>query len=172
MRLTITALLAAALALGAVGVPAPQVHADPQGKGKDAALARDMEAFHFLLDHRAAIQRNVTKLDKGVETLTESDDPKVAAVIQEHVQAMYDRVKNGRPIHRRDPLFDAIFRHANKITMKVEKTAKGVKVVETSDDPFVTRLIQAHAEVVNLFVKNGRAEMKKDHAVPERPTPE
>ena len=169
MRFTIAVLFAAAVVFGEVGVPPYTARAAPQGK--DAAFAKDMEAFHFLLDHRAAIQRAVTKLDKGVETLTESDDPKVAAVIQEHVQAMYERVKQGRPIHRRDPLFDALFGHAKKITMKIEKTTKGVKVTETSDDPFVARLIQAHAEVVNLFVKNGRAEMRKDHAVPERPKP-
>jgi hypothetical protein len=32
----------------------------------------------------------------------------------------------------------------------------------------VARLIQAHAEVVNLFVKNGFGEPHKNHAVPKR----
>jgi hypothetical protein len=36
-------------------------------------------------------------------------------------------------------------------------------------DPYAVRLIQAHAAVVDLFVGRGRAEMRRDHAVPERP---
>jgi hypothetical protein len=110
----------------------------------------------------------VKKLAEGVETLTESDDPKVAAVIRDHVESMYKRVEDGNPIHMRDPLFAAIFGHAGKISMKVEPTKKGVRVIETSADPYVAKLIQAHAEVVNLFIANGHAEVRKNHAVPER----
>ena len=47
-------------------------------------------------------------------------------------------------------------------------TKNGVKVVETSDDPYVAKLIQAHAEVVNLFLKNGRTEMRQNHQPPEK----
>jgi hypothetical protein len=82
---------------------------------------------------------------------------------------MYERVENGNPIHMRDPLFAAIFSNAGKISMKVERTEKGVRVVETSADPYIAKLIQAHAEVVNLFVKNGHAEVSKNHAVPKGP---
>ena len=106
----------------------------------------------------------------GVETLTESDKPEIAAKIQEHVAAMYRRVEEGRPIHMRDPLFAEVFRHAGQIELKFDKTEKGVKVVETSKDPYVVKLIQAHAEVVNLFVKNGFEEPPKNHAVPAAAT--
>ena len=34
--------------------------------------------------------------------------------------------------------------------------------------PYVARLIQAHADVVNLFVKNGFGEPHKNHAIPSR----
>jgi hypothetical protein len=81
---------------------------------------------------------------------------------------MYARVKEARPIHRRDPLFRAVFEHASQIAMRHDLTPKGVRVIETSTDPYVVKLIQAHAEVVNLFVKNGRAEMMKNHDVPAR----
>lgn len=141
----------------------------PGGEDWEAQRRADMELFHYLLDHRKAIVRKVTHLPDGIESLTESDDPKVAEKLQAHVASMKKRVEEKRPIHARDPLFAAIFRHAGKIKMKAENTTKGVKVVETSDDPFVAKLLQAHAEVVNLFVKNGRSEMRKDHAVPERP---
>ena len=81
---------------------------------------------------------------------------------------MSARVEDQRPIHRRDPLFAEIFAHADKIEMKYEATDRGVTVVETSSDPYVAKLIQAHAEVVSAFIKNGRSEMMKNHAVPAR----
>lgn len=136
------------------------------GRGPDADFQRDRDVFHYLLEHHTQIRRTVRQLDNGVETLTESDDPEVTKAIQEHVHAMYRRVKGNRPIRRRDPLFNAIFNHASKVKMQVEETEKGVRVVETSDDPFVVRLIQAHAEVVSAFVKSGHAEAMKNHPVP------
>jgi hypothetical protein len=138
------------------------------GKGKDASHAADMELFHFLLEHRAEIDRKVTSLPKGVETLTESKNPKVTEKLQTHVQSMYKRVEEKRPIHARDPLFAEIFRNTDKIKMVLEKTKQGVKVVETSEDPYVAKLIQAHAEVVSLFLKNGHAEAMKNHPLPEK----
>jgi hypothetical protein len=68
---------------------------------------------------------------------------------------MHQRLKEGRPIHVRDPLFAALFANGQKITMKVEPTKKGVRVAETSTDRYVTKLIQAHAEVVSKFAANG-----------------
>jgi uncharacterized protein len=138
------------------------------GKGKDASHAADMELFHFLLDHRGEIARKVTVLPNGVETLTESSNPKIVEKLQAHVQSMYKRVEEKRPIHARDPLFAEIFRNADKIKMKLEKTKGGVKVVETSEDPYVAKLVQAHAEVVSLFLKNGHAEAMKNHALPPK----
>ena len=139
------------------------------GPWDDAAFAQDRDTFHYLLGHREAIQRKVTKIPEGVETVTESDDPEVAATIQRHVESMHKRLQEGRPIHLRDPLFAAVFANAQKIKMKVEPTEKGVRVVETSDDPYVAKLIQAHAEVVNLFVAHGFAEVPRNHSVPESP---
>jgi len=144
----------------------------PQGKGgqfgKDAAHKADMELFHFLLDNRKEITRKVTNLPNGIETLTESANPKIVEKLQAHVESMYKRVEERRPIHARDPLFAEIFRNADKIKMKLEKTKSGVKVVETSEDAYVAKLIQAHAEVVNLFLKNGRVEMMQNHVVPDK----
>jgi hypothetical protein len=160
---------AVVLAGGLLAVPLSAQPA-PQGKGfgpgKDADHRADMELFHFLLDHRTEITRKVTNLPNGAETLTESANPKVTEKLQAHVASMYKRVKEKRPIHARDPLFAEIFRHSDKITMKLEKTERGVRVTETSDDPYAAKLIRAHAEVVNQFLKNGRTEMRKDHPLP------
>ena len=127
--------------------------------------------FQFLLKHHDKIQRTVKNLPNGVETLTESNDPEVAAQIKEHVEWMEYRIKNTHPIRMRDPLFAELFRHTDKIKMIHEDTVKGVRVVETSADPKVARLIQAHAQVVSKFVKHGFAEAMKPHAVPHSPLP-
>jgi len=80
-------------------------------------------------------------------------------------------VNEARPIHQRDPLFREIFRNASRISAQYEPTPKGSRVVETSSDAYVVKLIQAHAEVVTAFIANGHAEMMKTHAVPSRETP-
>jgi hypothetical protein len=128
----------------------------------------DMQMFHALLDNRARITRKVTVTADGVETLTESDDPEVAKTIQAHVASMSARVTEARPIHQRDPLFREIFKHTAMIVMKYELTPKGVRVIESSSDPYVAKLIQAHAEVINAFLANGRSEVMKNHPVPEK----
>lgn len=137
-----------------------------RGQGGDPQFAVDRDVFHFLLANHDQIRRQVTQRADGVETVTESDKPEIAAKIQEHVAAMHRRVVEVRPIHMRDPLFAEVFRHASQIEMKCENTKHGVKVIETSKDPYVAKLIQAHAQVVNGFVKNGFAEAQQNHAVP------
>ena len=136
--------------------------------GSGAGMDEDHAGFHFLLQHHDQIRRDVTKLPDGVETVTESDDPDVAAGIRKHVAAMARRVKEGRPIHARDPLFAEIFRHADAIVIVEEPTEKGIRVRETSKDAYVVELIQAHAEVVNAFVARGMPEMHRDHPVPKK----
>jgi len=140
-----------------------------QGPGQDPAFAADRQLFHQLLQHRDAIRRNVKKTEQGVETLTESDDPEVTRLIQKHVTSMQKRVEKSRPIHLRDPLFAEVFRHADSITMVYEKTGQGVRVTESSDDPYVVQLIQKHAEVVSLFIKHGFAEVHRNHDLPSKP---
>jgi intracellular sulfur oxidation DsrE/DsrF family protein len=122
--------------------------------------------FQFLLSHHDQITRTVKELPDGVETLTESDNPEIAEKIKEHVEWMSYRIENTQPIRMRDPLFAELFRHTDKIVMKHEDTEKGVRVVETSDDPYVAKLIKRHSEVVSAFVKRGFAEAMKNHAVP------
>jgi hypothetical protein len=110
----------------------------------------------------------VTKTANGVETLTESANVEVAPKLAVHVEAMHKRLLKGRPIHMRDPLFREIFRNADKIKMTVEKTPQGVKVSETSKDPYVAKLIQAHAEVLNQFLAKGHEEVRNSAAAGNR----
>jgi hypothetical protein len=145
-----------------------------QGRGMGGGMMADpdhradMELFHTLLDNRERITRTVTIRPDGVDTLTESDDPAVAKTLQAHVASMSARVKEARPIHQRDPLFREIFLNSSKIEMKHEVTPKGVRVIETSSDPYVARLIKAHADVIGAFLANGRSEAMKNHPVPDK----
>ena len=100
-----------------------------------------------------------------VETFN-TTSPKVQALIKEHAWAMKARLKNHAPIRRWDPLFAAIFENADKISLEVTNTPKGVKVVETSSDPYVVKLIQAHAASISEHVKEGPSSMPKRHELP------
>jgi hypothetical protein len=134
----------------------------------DSAHASDMQVFHQLLAHRAEITRQVVLRQDGIETVTESTNAEVTRLIQTHVAAMLARVEEERPIHRRDPLFAELFRYASRIEARHERTANGVRVVETSQDAYVVKLLQAHAEVVSAFIANGMSEMMKNHPLPPR----
>ena len=121
-----------------------------------------------MIEHRDTISRTIKNLPNGIETLTESSDPEVAAKIQDHVESMYSRMETANPIRMRDPLFREIFANAEKINMNVEHTDKGVLVTETSEDDYVARLLQKHAEVVSLFIQNGYSELPKNHEPPQK----
>lgn len=152
---------------------APDQGGPARGRGRgqwdDPRFIEDRKWFHFLLDNREKIRRTIERRPDGVETVTESDDPEVASGIQTHVAAMHARVEERRGIHMRDPLFREVFRHADKISMEITDTDKGVRVVETSDDPYVASLIQAHADVVSRFIEHGHDEVRRDHDLPSRP---
>jgi hypothetical protein len=154
--------------------PAPKAVAEPPkappaGKGpggKDPAFVNDRDTFHFLLENHKAIKRTVKMLENGVETVTESEKPEVAKKIQEHVPAMYERLKSGSGVRYWDPLFAEAFKHGKKMKMTITNTKTGVKVVETSDEVAVVKIIQAHAEVVSKFVVKGFDEAHKEHPLP------
>ncbi len=140
-----------------------------RGRGQqDEQLQADQQLLSYLIQNRSKITRTVKNLDNGVETITESYDAEVAKAIQSHVKSMYQRVENGNGIHLRDPLFRAVFTYAEVIEMKAEATNKGVHVVETSSNAYAVKLIQAHAAVVSLFIKNGPDEVRKNHDVPNQ----
>ena len=145
------------------GSAANQSHGMPGGHGP-----QDMKTIHSLLNAHQQVTRTVTKLSNGIQTLTESDDAQVRAMVRQHVAAMYQRLANKRPIRGWDPLFAELFKQADKIKMVMVDTAKGVSVTETSADPWVAKLLHAHAEAVSEFVKDGNAVMHKEHPLPNR----
>ena len=134
------------------------------GAGKDDL---DHQTIQTLIQNRNQIRRKVENLPSGVRTVTETDNDQLRPVLIAHVKAMYERLEEGRPIHMRDPLFRELFAHAKEINLVAKPTDKGLMVVETSDNPQVVKMIQEHAKVVSLFLKNGPAEVRKNHAVPQ-----
>ena len=176
--------LGGALALGPAvmaepgrGLGGPPQNGKGRGNGnKGGGLRRrggngphdiDHQAIQTLLQNRDQIQRKVENLPDGVRTLTETDNKELRPILIAHVEAMYDRLEEGRPIHMRDPLFRSLFAHAKEIKLIAKPTKKGLVVIETSENPKVVKLIQAHAQAVTLFLKNGPAEVRRNHPVPD-----
>ncbi len=141
-----------------------------QGQGRGMGMGgdqpQDMKTIHSLFDDHKKITRTVKNIGNGVETITESDDLKVKALIVEHAWVMKARLEKKQPIRQWDPLFAELFRNSDKIKLEITTTEKGVKITETSTDPYVVKLIQAHAAGVSEFVKEGMPSMHKEHPLP------
>jgi hypothetical protein len=113
--------------------------------------------LHDLFSNHDKIKRTVTNLPDGIRTVTESDDPEVAATIQKHVAEMGNRVEEGRdpnlPIET--PALHAIFQNKDKIKTAYEATEKGIIVVQTSADATTVKALQDHAAEVTDLAQRG-----------------
>ena len=160
-----TTTLAFALALGAAtaltvgSAPArasTNDHVPPMLQGGDATRGETGD-IHALFVNNEAIRRTVTNLPNGIRTVTESDDPQVAAIIKRHVDDMAKRVAEkrdpGLPIE--SPALRAIFENYDKIATNIEQTETGVIVTQTSADAATVALLQKHAGEVTAFVEDG-----------------
>jgi hypothetical protein len=130
----------------------------PGMMGGSATTGERSDIHDLFLDHDR-IKRTVTNLPDGIRTVTESDDPQVAAVIKRHVADMGKRVDEGRdpnlPIET--PALHAIFRYKDKIKSAYEETEKGVIVVQTSTDAAAVKALQEHAAEVSDLARRGMA---------------
>ena len=143
-------------------------HKGMMGKGMMHGNMADMMDIRFLLFNHQKIKRSVRRLPNGVETVTSSEDDAVAAKIQVHVKAMYERLQKKQVIRPMDPLFVALFENADKIDLKFTELPDGILVKETSKDPYAVKLIHAHADAVDRFVKEGMSAMMRMTPAPER----
>ncbi len=127
------------------------------GMAGDARTQGQLQVIHTLFVNHDRITRKVENLPNGIRTVTESDDPALAGLIKQHVAEMGSRVKAGDdpglPIES-DSLH-AIFRNKDKIKTSYETTAKGIAVVQTSDDAQTVAALQQHASEVSDFVQEG-----------------
>jgi hypothetical protein len=127
------------------------------GGRMDSATAGDVDLIHELLDNHDLIKRTVEKLPDGIRTVTESNDPRVAKYIKDHVRRMGERVRAGQEMNlpMESPSLLAIYRNRDKITTKVETTDKGAIVMQTSGYPAVVAVLQEHAGEVSELVRGG-----------------
>jgi len=168
-RLALVIVVAPLAVLAACTSQQTSENGDPAADPKPGTLAYDQSVFHALLDDHTKIRRTVTLRPDGAEALTESDDPQVAALLKDHVNAMKGRLHTGRRVRQWDPLYIAMFDHADKVHLEITPTEQGVRVTETSSDLQVAALIQAHAATVSGFVATGTEEAAKSHPVPSSP---
>ena len=145
--------------------------------GRDAATAGDMSAIHALAIGHDRIRRTVTNLPDGIRTVTESDDPRIAQLIREHVARMGQRVRAGKmmgvPIE--SPAVHRIYASKDRIRTTSEATPAGIVVTQTSSDPAIVALLQEHAVEVSGLVRGGmeamHAAMMRNHGAQEAMMP-
>lgn len=166
------------VAAACTGPSGPASHDDLQGgtippppraplevsEAEPGTLDYDRDVWQTLLHHHASIRRTVTRLPNGLAAVTESDDPAIARLIQDHALAMKQRMTTGARVRIWDPVFVELFDRHDKVRLDVTLTPRGVSIHETTDDPATLRLMRSHAAGVSDMVREGSA-------ASQRPTP-
>jgi hypothetical protein len=127
-----------------------------------------METVRSLVhDYREVIERQVEEVENGVVTVTRApSSPAAVEAIGRHVREVKLLLEEGGRVRMWDPLFREIFDRADEISMEIEELEDGVRVTETSKDPEVVSLIQAHARKVTEFLERGPAAVHEETALP------
>ena len=127
------------------------------GMNGGSATAAEHSDIRDLFFNHESIKRTVTNLPDGIRTVTESDDPQVAATIKKHVAEMGKRVEEGRdpglPIE--SSALHSILRGKDKIKSTYEVTEKGIIVVQTSTNASAVKALQDHAAEVTDLAQRG-----------------
>lgn len=166
--LVLTTLSIALLGVAETGL-AQRGHGPGRGFGRGGGMRPDMTVIHTMFEHRDKIERKVKMLPDGAEAITESDDDKVASLLQEHVPAVEERVLENKPLPPMTfhPVFVELIKHADEYTLEHEATDRGVKVRYKADNPYAVMLVQEHAKLVSRFIKNGMTEIHADYKLPK-----
>jgi hypothetical protein len=136
----------------------PATPAPAQGMPPEAR-----DNIHRLFDRHAAIQRSVTLTATGYSAITESEDPVIAGTLRAHVDQMRARLEAGLGVRQWDPAYAEMSRHYADLDLKVEPTAKGLRVVMTGRTPAAVKVAQNHAQIVSKFAAHGWAEHDVSH---------
>ena len=145
------------------------------GGGGGGGNRQYMTVIHQLVDNHELIDRTVDiDEDNGIITTeTTSENQQVRSWIRQHVEQMKELVENsknnggGRRIRQWDPLFVAMFDHADKIDMGTNLTDDGIQVkLVTDGSECAMSLAEAHAWTVSAFIDHGRPEVQSYHDVP------
>lgn len=126
----------------------------------------DRDVFHAMLRYHHQLKREVENLANGIRSVTISEDPEVVKLLHDHAPSMHHRLQENFGLRFWDTAFVEIFAQRDKVRMEVTLLPNGVLVEETSDDPNVVKLIQAHGQVVNAFVREGFAAAQQVSPLP------
>lgn len=137
------------------------------GHGSDEQHKKDQALFSQLLEHHQSLSRETIKIDNGIRARTFSEDPHLAAVLQEHVIGMEKRFGMGKAIRSWDPLFAALFEYKEDIQMTYHLIENGVEAMITADDPKLIELIHCHDQTLHDFIKEGFEAGKRESPKPE-----
>jgi hypothetical protein len=131
------------------------------GTRHDSARGADMSLIHELILHHDRITRSVTNIPNGIRTVTESDDSLLTGRIKQHASTMTARVASGK-----DPgwpmeseALRTLYKNSALIRTRVESTAKGIFVEQTSTDSATINALQTHAAEVTALVEGGMEAM-------------
>jgi hypothetical protein len=114
-----------------------------------------MHTAMTLVHNHTGIERTVEEIPGGIRSVTTAKDPRMVETLRRHIREMDALIDRGGHIRAWDPLFREISQRAKEIKIEYKDIEGGIEVIETSDDPEVTKLIRAHAYKVNEFVKRG-----------------
>lgn len=145
--------LSCSLAIADGTQPAP----DQQAPAAAAVhtIRQDMDTINPLLFNHDKIAYAATFIPGGAYTTTTSSDPAIVRLIQLHAVEMRARMAQGNEIRPSDPVFHELFKHHAEIKIRLHNLSNGVEEWETSTNPQVTILIQAHTHSVAAFVREG-----------------
>ncbi|MCE5387611.1 MAG: hypothetical protein K0041_03410 [Acidithiobacillus sp.] len=140
------------------------------GGGMDPERAarhrHDQAVFHALLARHQEIHRELELLSNGIRAYTRSDNPEVVTLLHDHAPAMHRRLEENFGLRFWDPAFAELFAQREKIRLDMHLLPDGVLVEETSAEPNVVKLIQAHGQIINLFVAKGAAQAQQESPLP------
>ena len=126
-----------------------------QGSMMGHATPADMSTYMDLFSRHAELYRTVEFVPGGIRTITEADDPGLAAQLQAHVASMYAHLNQGAEVMCMSSSLPTLFRNCRLYRRSLSNTARGVGVVETSADSGITAAIRSHAAEVTGFVDEG-----------------
>lgn len=128
----------------------------PGLQGKDTTDQEVNDLKEIFRSHEG-ITRTVSNVQNGIVTTTEATDEILREAIVSHVSMMVTRLQEGRnpEVIIQSPTLDALFDVYDEIDTEIETTELGVKVIQTSSNAKVVRLLQTHAAEVSDMTNRG-----------------
>lgn len=162
LRVLVASAAVSLLLAGCASQPTDAATEAAAPQASPGTIAYDRDIWLSLIHDHGKIRREVRELPNGVDAVTESDDPDVAARIRNHAFAMQRRLRDGARVRQWDPVFVKLFDHAEKVKLDVQVTEKGVHIIESSDNPEVVRVLHSHAAGVSEMVREGSAASSRE----------